>query len=527
MAHDQDDPPRAAAPPRGHAPARRALLGAAAAAAGAGFALLGRCTPHAARDIAGAARPGPPGLVLPAQPDLVAVENTRAGDAGWRPGGKTAGDAAGQIKGYAAEAGVQAGGRLRLKVSVDRDQPFTVEVFRLGHYGGTGGRLMLRADGVPGRRQEPARLDPETGTVVCDWADTWETEVPADWPGGMYTAVLTNADGFRNHVPFAVTEPARAADFLVVLPTTTYQAYNEYPVDGSTGRSLYYGQDPSTRKASARLKARVVSFDRPYAGTGLPQSFELDHAFVRWAEERGYDMVYATSLDLHAGRIDPFRYRAMVFPGHDEYWSAEMREVLETALAGGVGAAFLTANNVYWHVRVLPSASGTPHRLVRCHKDAKAAADRDAPGPTVRWRDLRRPEQELLGIQYVSVIKGEHPLVVRGTDHWFWSGTGLRDGDALPGLLWGEADRRFPGSAAPRATESVLLAESPYPDGKGRPETQQSMLHRTAAGGWVFTAGTFRWPQALGDPRFAEPRIARATANLFARFLDTRPSGHL
>ncbi|MDI2128102.1 N,N-dimethylformamidase beta subunit family domain-containing protein [Yinghuangia seranimata] len=510
MAQGQDG-----SPPRNVT--RRWALGAAAA--GAGFVLFGRGSgprrPHRGTRTAHAApQPRP---VLPARPGLVEAENALPGDAGWQLGPKVSSDAVGQIKGYAAEAAVPVGGRVRLKVSVDTDQPFGVEVYRLGHYGGAGGRLVAKAEGVPGVRQAPARLDADDGTVVCDWADSWETEVPTSWTGGAYTAVLTNADGFRNHVPFTVTEPEREGDFLVVLPVTTYQAYNEYPMDGATGRSLYYGQDPATRKSNARLKARVVSFDRPYAGGGLPQLFDLDHAFVRWAESRGYDLVYATSVDLHAGRVDPTRYKALVFPGHDEYWSQEMRSHVERASAAGVGLVFLTANNIYWHVRVEPSASGVPHRLVRCHKDARSGSDRAAPGPTVRWRDLHLPEQGLLGVQYVSVVKGEHPLVVRESGHWFWSGTGLADGDALPGLVWGEADRRFDGLAEPRGTEAVFLSRSAYVDGHGRDQTQESSLYRAAGGGLVFTAGTFRWPQALGDPRFADPRVQRATANLFDR----------
>ncbi|NUU25023.1 MAG: hypothetical protein HOV68_26495 [Streptomycetaceae bacterium] len=392
-----------------------------------------------------------------------------------------------------------------------------MEVYRLGHYGGAGGRLMMRADGIPGRRQAPPQTG-ASGTVVCAWEDSWETAIPHEWPGGLYVAVLTNADGFRNHATFVVTEPDRAGDLLVVLPVTTYQAYNEFPMDGAVGRSLYYGQDRATRKSNAKLKAKRVSFDRPYAGGGLPQLFELDHAFVRWAEERGYDMVYATSLDLHAGRIDPLRYKALVFPGHDEYWSQEMREVLEVATAGGVGMAFLTANNVYWHVRIEPSDAGVPGRQVRCHKDADSSSDRAAPGPTVKWRDLRRPEQEVLGIQYVSVVKGDHPLVVRESGHWFWEGTGVRDGDTVPGLVWGEADRRFPALAKPRG-ESVFVADSPYLDSRGRGQRQQSILHQGSAGGLLFVAGTFRWPQALGDPRFLDPRVQRATENVFRRFL--------
>ncbi|HSA49025.1 MAG TPA: N,N-dimethylformamidase beta subunit family domain-containing protein [Yinghuangia sp.] len=497
--------------------ARRAFLGAAAL--GAGLAFLG----HSARPdgslVPGPAAPSvPSGAALSARPGMIAEENAKRGDRGWQIGDKPASDRIGQIKGYATEAGIPPGGRLRLKVSVDRDQPFSVEIYRLGYYGGSAGRLMARADGIPGKRQEPAYQDPQSGAVVCAWEDTWETEIPHDWPGGAYFAVLTNAEGFRNYVQFTVTEPERAGDFLVVLPVMTCQAYNQYPIDGRTGRSLYYGQNPSTGKASADLKARAVSFDRPYSGAGFPHAFELNHSFIRWAEQRGYDLVYATDFDLHHGRVDPGRHRALIFPGHDEYWSWQMRTTLERALVAGVHAAFLAANNIYWHVRIRPSADGAADRVVFCNKSAEWSTDSAAPGPTVLWRDLHRPEQELLGIQYVSVVDGSHPLVVREASHWFWEGTGLRDGDTLADMVSGEADRRHGRAATPRG-ESVFLAESPYRDPRGARQQQQSVLHRNESGGLVFTAGTFRWSQALGNPRFEEPRVQRATENLFRRFL--------
>lgn len=496
-------------------PSRRGLLGAVVG--GAGMLLVG-----GAERVRGPVRPVgesaavvAPRVVLPAMPGRIVAENSLGGSGGWQLGERTSGDLDGRIKAYAADLAVPSGGMLRLRVS--SEMPYSVELYRLGDYGGMGGRLMARADGLAAIRQAQPVLDRDAGTVTCAWQDSWETAIPAEWPSGLYTAVLADSDGVRTATPFVVTELDREADYLVVLPATTYQAYNEYPVDGLTGRSLYYGQDPDTRRSDARFKARVVSFDRPYAGAGLPQLFDLDHAFVRWAERRGYDVAYATSLDLHAGRVDPLRYKALVFPGHDEYWSQEMRTHAEAASRAGVGLAFLTANNMYWHVRMLPAPDGTPHRLMRCNKDASSSRDRAAPGPTVKWRDLHRPEQELLGVQYASVVKGEQPLIVREAAHWFWAGSGVRDGDALPGMVWGEADRRFDDAARPRA-EQTFLAASPYRDSRGGGQRQQSGLYRAASGGLVFTAGTFRWPQALGDPRHADPRIARATENLFRAF---------
>ena len=63
----------------------------------------------------------------------------------------------------------------------------------------------------------------------------------------------------------------------------------------------------------------------------------------------------------------------------------------------------------------------------------------------------------------------------------------------------------------------MILAESPYVDGDGAPQTQQTMLRRTRTGAWVFVGGTFNWPMALSRPGSTDPRIQAATAALLER----------
>lgn len=69
----------------------------------------------------------------------------------------------------------------------------------------------------------------------------------------------------------------------------------------------------------------------PLRGRGPPLHVGHAYDFIRWAERYGYDLAYADARDLHAGRVDPSRYRGLVFPGHDEYWSIPMRRTAERA----------------------------------------------------------------------------------------------------------------------------------------------------------------------------------------------------
>lgn len=122
-----------------------------------------------------------------------------------------------------------------------------------------------------------------------------------------------------------------------------------------------------------------------------------------------------------------------------------------------------------------------------------------------------------MGIQYAGRVPEPAPLVVRNGGHWLWEATGSHEGDELPGLVAGEADRYFPRTSLPRHTERILLAHSPYRDSEGTRRHQETSLYRAPSGAWVFASGTFAWSPALDRPGHVDQRIQRATANLLDR----------
>ena len=421
-------------------------------------------------------------------------------------------DAAAPVKGFASATAVGPGEPIDFHISVATPGTVTVEIYRVGDCQGERRRertaLLGTSEPIPAVVQPEPVTDPETGLITCPWQPSWRLNVPGDWMSGAYLAVLRGQGG-ANFVPFVVRDLRKPANWLVVVPFACYQAYNMYPFDGARGKNLYYGFDENGEQSSS-LRAQSVSFQRPYELTGMPREAERVHDFIVWAERQGYDMEYATSADLNEGRVDPLDYKGLIFPGHDEYWSAGMRRTLVRAFDGGVSAVFLQANNVYWHVRYEGST-------ITCYKSRQDPVKTKRPGQTVMWRDLRLPEQELLGAQYVSVVKDEAPLVAANTDHWFWQAAGVGAGEAFPGLVGGEADSVQEKYQQADATEFTILARSPYTDGAGGERVQHTVLHRKPSGSWVFDAGTFYWPMALGREGFADPRIEAATAALLAR----------
>jgi hypothetical protein len=516
-----------------------AVLGVGALAAGAQYAV----------DAATAAPSAADGPTAPGPDNPVRAENRRPGSRGWRigAGGTVAADDLNRrIKGYASADSVDVGGMISFHVSTHPARPFTVTLYRMGHYAGLGARQVAQSRTLPGVTQPEPVTDPATGLISCGWSPSWTVQVPREWTSGAYLAAFTTEDGHRSFTPFVVRDDARTADFLIVLPFATYQAYNQWPLDGRVGKSLYYGYGRGTNSgggaeaAAARTdvhgapidygtRARVVGFDRPYSGVGLPQRADLDYAALQWAERSGYDLCYATSADLHAGRIDPARYAALVFSGHDEYWSLPMRDAATAAVDSGTHLAYLAANNVYWHVRFVPGPDGAADRAMVCWK-TDPDPQPDASGPTRMWRQLGRhgvqAEQQLIGVQYNGIPKTDVPLVIQNAQHWLWDGTGVREGEQIPGIVGGEADGHDPGAPSPADVTHTLLSASPYQalDGGTRTRTQHTSLYETQRGAIVFAAATFNWTLGLNRPGYADPRIQRATANLFNR-LRQRPAG--
>ena len=103
-----------------------------------------------------------------------------------------------------------------------------------------------------------------------------------------------------------------------------------------------------------------MSFERP-AGTN-PQDALV---FVRWLEKSSIVVDYCTSMDLHADSGLLRHYRIFVSPGHDEYWSREMRDQVEAFVRAGGNAAFFSGDTAGWQVRFEDEG-----RTLVCFRDA-------------------------------------------------------------------------------------------------------------------------------------------------------------
>jgi DNA-binding beta-propeller fold protein YncE len=128
---------------------------------------------------------------------------------------------------------------------------------------------------------------------------------------------------------------------------------------------------------------------------------------------------------------------------------------------------------------------------------------------------LKRPENALLGIMSVDWHVVDFPWVVKNAGHWVYRGMGVSDGDLFPGVVGIESDGVVQNGAAPSGI--TLVADSPDIGGEALGlDRQQASVYETAAGGFVFAAGSIRFPATLSGGR-AQLGPQRLVRNLFER----------
>ena len=324
----------------------------------------------------------------------VIQENARPGTADWRlspsPG-------KGMIEGYTDKVSAQQGDRVTLYVNTDASS-FTVEAYRIGYYGGLGGRLIWRSTQVPGVKQPKPERDDKTNMIEARWAPSLTVPITSSWPQGDYLFKLVASNGHQQYVPLTLRDDRSTAAFVVQNAVTTWQAYNLWG-----GYSLYEGKN-GAGGSDYEHRSRVVSFDRPYQLGGGAQDFPgSELPFVSLVESLGLDVTYWTDVDLHERGALLAQHKALLSLSHDEYWSRAMRDNAQAGRDRGANIAFFGANAVYRHIRFESSDLGADRHQV----DYKMAREdplfgKDNKEVTSDWRaaPVSEPERTLVGNYY-------------------------------------------------------------------------------------------------------------------------------
>jgi len=232
--------------------------------------------------------------------------------------------------------------------------------------------------------------------------------------------------------------------------------------------------------------------------------------------------------------------------GHDEYWSAPMRDHLEKFIGEGGNVAFFSGNTCCWQVRAEDNGSALTCWKQNVQQDPVFVARGSQATLSTLWSHhlVQRPENQLTGVGFLwggyhkshgQLMDASGGFDVHRPDHWVFAGTALKVGeqfgakDTIVGYECDGCELEWKGGI-PKPTHRdgtpanfEVLATAPaqwHPDDCEWYERWQpgrkghAVLGVYTRGGTVFTCGSTDWSHGL---RGRDPVVERITRNLLDR----------
>ncbi len=465
----------------------------------------------------------------------------------------------------------------------------------------------------------PGAQHPMNDDVVpngCGWPVGAEFTIPTDWASAGYVVVFTgerdgqmvSQDGF--FVLRAAT-PGAKSKLALIVATYSWQEYNDW------GGGCGYFSDEFIDHSADPLEVReksfkpVMSFHRPWsrglirtpvgaprlaqpplplgAAVGVPAAdwaisngysvwtvangwARYDALTVRWLDEQGYDVELLSQWDLDEDPSILDNYDVVVTTGHDEYWTANGRQVLDAFIERGGKYARL-AGNIVWQVRMNDSNTLVCYKYA-AHADPELDnPDRDVRTGAFDATHIGNPPVTTYGANGFRGVysrmgglspRGPGGFIVYRPNHWAFADADVYYGDLLGsgvplvgyendgvdytfryGLPYPTGDDGSPdhleilaltpvtleeeikGKAGDMITiadgDLAFAAEALF--GEDSPENRDKLrygsaviTHMTKGKGEVFCAGTTEWCHALAQ---GERQVETITRTVLDTFLST------
>lgn len=465
---------------------------------------------------------------------------------------------------------------------------------------------VMKRQGIAARWQDT----PDQCSVIgCGWQTTLEFQVGEDWSSGAYRITLTaeGRDGapIRCHHLFIVRPEAgrKPGRVLQVAATGSWTSYNTWGgsnhYQGITGPNRdQYATTVSMERPfcrgfvqlpvdAPRVPLEIYSpmavapryphmewayangYSKKYASSGWAS---YDSHFFRWAEREGYAVDLASQHELHFNPEILDGYDCVVFVGHDEYWTWEMRDAVDTYVERG-GHAARFAGNFMWQTRLEDGGKRQVCYKYRSRAEDPAYRSADPTRTSGSWEatEIGRPGASTFGLNatrglYVGwggcAPRGARGFPVYRPEHWAFVGTGIYYGDILGAeghafgyevdgldyIIRGGLPEPTEDSGAPDGLEILALGMSSLKEESADipaddqflsdadakfvaetliGETGEAAVDRVKRGcgmivnfprgrGEVFHAGSCEWVAAL---KRGDAMVERVTANVLNRYL--------
>ena len=312
--------------------------------------------------------------------------------------------------------------------------------------------------------------------VGCKWPVSYVFKPGSSWEPGVYLISLRAkiSGGIVETETFFVLkshQPGSISSTVLVLATGTYVAYNDW--GGANAYRQTLGGIPTDTLAPR------LSLNRPWAKglvrmpEGAPRyadspdlppfghprypwlewSFAYgysrhcrdagwatyDRPFAHWAEREGFVIEYLTQHDLHFDPQCLSPYENVILVGHDEYWTAEMRDAIDQHVDAGKNVSRF-GGNFLWQIRI---EDGGKTQI--CYKDPLEdpifkTNKKHLTSTCWDFDFIKRPAAYTLGLTGLGGIytrfgtaagRASGGLTVYRPDHWAFNDTDLYYGDVF------------------------------------------------------------------------------------------------
>jgi len=352
--------------------------------------------------------------------------------------------------------------------------------------------------------------------------------ITAPEKSGLYFMHAKTQYGKFCAFPWIVSPQKPKCDVAVLSSSISWNAYNKFG-----GRSNYFNQNSLPPKPVINARQDISRYTNPdiwpYDKTAAPLSFqrpepacEIDEntqitdpipgrmgscfapgewRLLGWLEREGFEYDLYSEVELNFDRIPLDQYRVLILNNHHEYWSKEMYFCVKSwVLDQGGKLLNLGACCMFAEVEFLNE------NTILCRKEGT-------------WENRDEPASKLLGVEYShSGFQSGAPYYVIDSDHWAFSGTGLKNDDRFGHHSLHE---RCPGGASAHELDKISedgpenlvhLAKGDNPEDSGG----DMIFYELSNGGCVFSVGSLCWTLSLP----IDDQISLITSNVLKKMLD-------
>ena len=372
-----------------------------------------------------------------------------------------------EIWGYSTEMSYAPGDTVALHVSTTAKE-WDLEVGR----DGVAYEPLLKESGLTGEHHATPK---ECSITGCGWPVAYEFKIPRDWAPGGYLVTFRarrDADLVEEHHVILVRSPKdNPPPYVLVCATGTWLAYNCWGgsnhyegvagPDGNAFSPIVSTQRPWSRGfcklpegAPRALRdtptrpgemvrypymewAYAYGYSKKYASAGWAS---YERHFARWAEAEGYAVDVIALHDLHRDPDILNRYACAIFVGHDEYWSAQMRNAVDAYVERGGNVARF-AGNFLWQTRI--DDEGKTQTCYKYIADQDPLQDTDQAHLVTgafEVAPVNRPGALTFGVNALRGIYaglgdcvggGPGGFTIYRAEHWAFDGANIGYGDVL------------------------------------------------------------------------------------------------